>query len=174
MIESKRILPYFITMTIGFISNIYLMAMVCIYIIIRAFMILRRMESADRKITSAFLAITTGGSLLISSFSWIPMMELLLKSNRTNISATQIGYWDSITTIICNENGQKQFMLFGCEYLFAIFVFLLVFKRESIKHFGNRIIMILILLLPILLSTIVIGVVTNCAETLVGNMVCRL
>jgi len=154
MIESKRILPYIVAMTVGFISNIYLMFMVCIYIVVRSFLMMRKMVRADQKTVSAFLAFTTGVSLSFSSFSWIPMMELLLKSNRTNISATQMGYLDSITTIICNENGQKQFMLYGCEYLFSILIFLVVIKRKSLKRFCNRIIMITLLLLPIFIEGI--------------------
>lgn len=154
MMNDSKMGLYTIIMALGFMINIYLMFMVCIYIIFKSFFIIKKSDKTSRRSASALLGISTIVSLLLSAFSWLPMAELLMKSQRTQTAAGQNGYLDSILTFACYESGQKLFMLYGSESVLAIVLWLMIFKRKSISKYIDHIVMLILLVLPIFVEGI--------------------
>ncbi len=154
MMNDKKMGLFSIFMALGFMINIYLMFMVCIYIIFKSFFVIKKIDKISRRSASALLGISTIISLLLSAFSWLPMAELLMKSQRTQTAAGQNGYLDSISIFACYESGQKLFMLYGSECIFAIVIWLMLFKRKSISKYVDHIVMLILLLLPIFIEGI--------------------
>ncbi len=152
MIGENKVLWYIVFMTLGFITNIQLMYMVCLYIVLKVGIELVKVEKEKKEKIISRLAITTAIALAISSFSWLPMTFQILDSSRSMVQYN-VAYMDAITISRCQEQCQKNFMLYGSEWIFVIIISLIV-NKTSKADYKKRLAVFALITVPIIFESI--------------------
>ncbi len=153
LIEKDRIRYYVSLMILGFVTNIQLMYMICVYLIIKAFLDIRYKQKEDKTHIVSRLAIATILALLLSAWAWLPMVIQLMGSGRASIATTSGGYFSTLVSSVCTNPEQKLFMLYGSEGVLAIGSIILL-ERKELKAFSRHLIILVMLLLPIFVEGI--------------------
>ncbi|MBO4981663.1 MAG: YfhO family protein [Lachnospiraceae bacterium] len=148
LLQEKKIVGYCILMAMGFIMNIYLMVMVCIYLILYCTGEIRRMEKDVQKERIVLLGCGTLTAACISAVISVPTVIALLQSSRTEISKKILSSY--LFPIIFNNGYEnKMFMLYGCELPIAALIAFLLFRRKEIKKISQTIRLLALMVLPI-------------------------
>ena len=150
--EGKKTL-YVICIILVMFCNIQSAFSVIIYLLFKSFFtVLEIKEKKTKKqvLMSIFLCSICG--CLISSFFLLPAVTEILNSPRTILSEGS-SYIEILKTIICENCQQnKNFMLYGSEFIFPL-ILLLIIKKKAKKYFFSFV-MIGLLLLPIIFENI--------------------
>ncbi len=154
LVTKSKYLPYLLLMSYGFMTNLYLMYMVCVYLIYKVFLYIKTVDKEEKKSVTARMGIVTFSALGISSFSWIPMIMLLINSQRVGTSAASTGYIGTLFTSFCEMHGQKEFMLYGCEWVFALLIISIVITKRNMCDYRQHIYILILLILPIFIESI--------------------
>ena len=147
MYRDHKVFGYIICMAVGFINNIYLMSMVCMFIVFYT-MYHVLSDKKGRTTSISLVAVSSLIAAFLSSVFWVPTVYQLLHSTR--MEATEENPFLEIFSIFLNSGiNQKRFMLYGCEIAFACF-FAFIIKRKSLRtNQGKYIFLFLLLILPI-------------------------
>lgn len=150
LLKKNKYALYLVMLTLSMIISIYLSYMICVYLVIRTFLIIRKEEQVSRFKTAFIFSVISLVSFLLSSVVSVPAIYVLLSSNRSDVWDSQGGYWDIIRALTSAYGDQyKYFMLFGCEGALAIIVFALIFRRDYAVKIYDRIVLIALLIVPV-------------------------
>ncbi|MBP8968542.1 MAG: YfhO family protein [Lachnospiraceae bacterium] len=150
LVDRKKPAVYTIVLTICMITSIYLSYMICLYLIIRTFLRLIKMDKEGRYKVAFDFAFYSLVSFLLSSVVVIPTVVVLLSSSRNEVWNASGGYFGALNALVsAYGDSYKTFMLFGCEGLFSIVLFLCLFDRKTLKSLYEHLILIILLIVPI-------------------------
>lgn len=151
LMKKQRPLGYIIFMTLGFIINFYLMVMVGIYLVMYAYISIKKKENIEKKRIGSLLGCATAISFGLSAAITIPTLIALLGSSRTEVTGDSLS---SILPKIVYNHGyeNKMLMLYGCELPIALFIAYILMNRNNLRKiriFSKEIFMFAIVGLPI-------------------------
>lgn len=151
MMHQRKGGMYTLIMALCFMTNIYMMFMVCVYLILKSFVFTR--NNNDKKRMIGRLGKYTLLAMMLSAFCTIPAVLQLLQSTRIANTANT-SYRDILMNVICPMKEQKIFMVYGSEAAMAVLLCLLFFSKKTIKKYIKRVIMIVILVVPIVVESV--------------------
>ena len=148
LLKERKITGYIVVMTAGFLNNVYLMFMVCIYLILYFAYDIHKMDAEKRKDRSALVGCTTVVSLCLSAVIFLPTVFSLMDSSRVEIGKDLTS---SVLPAMVYNHGyeNKLFMPYGCELPLAFLVSLLILKRKELKKLSKEIFLYVLMLIPI-------------------------
>ena len=89
--------------------------------------------------------------LLLSSFYLIPSLIQLSSSPRLNLSSHD-NYFTILNQVVCANQQNKNFMLYGAEFIISLIIVLVI--KKKIKIYISNLLMILFLVFPIFFENI--------------------
>lgn len=149
--EGKKI-GYVILVFLCFFSNQQIAFTVVIYIILKGWLSVCRLEKEHRGKAIFDLVFCSLTGFLMAAFSFIPSFYQMTQSARFS-NATSGGLMDILMSFECDFAQHKHFMLYGTEIGLGCFVVTLFNKDAMKKHF-DKMIMIVLLLAPIVFENI--------------------
>lgn len=148
LLQDGKISGYCILMAMGFIINIYLMVMVCIYLILYCVGDLRKMEKNTQKERIVLLGGGTLAAGCISAVISIPTIIALLQSSRIEVGKEISSTY--LFPILFNSGYEnKMFMLYGCELPISALIVFFLFRRKDIKKISSTIRLLVLMVIPI-------------------------
>ena len=153
LIKERKCILYIIVLALLFLTNQQMVFMVGIYVILKGWLLIRRMEKADRGRAIADFAICSVIGILLSAFSLIPSTIVMVNSAR--FSKDPSGSWkDVLVTLNCEFQVQKNFMLYGGEIGVGCLLYVLCKEKERIREYADSLILVLLLVIPIALENV--------------------
>lgn len=152
LIFERKKIEYIILVFLCFFSNQQIAFTVVIYIILKGWMNVCRLEKEHRGKAVFNLVFCSLTGFLIAAFSFIPSFYQMTQSARFS-NATSGGLMDILMSFECEFVQHKHFMLYGAEIGLGCFIFALFNKGTMKKHF-DKMIMIMLLLAPIVFENI--------------------
>ncbi len=155
LVKEGKFLGFSITMTVGFIVNVYFMVAVCVYVIIYSAHELKSVEKSIRKSRVMLLGVSAIVALLMSAVIFLPTVMALLQTSRASLGADiSSGY---IANAIEDEfYVHKKFMLYGTELPLAVMISFLVINRKKLKNIVGYVceeaVMFVLMVLPIFIE----------------------
>lgn len=149
--EGKKI-GYIILVFLCFFSNQQIAFTVVIYIILKGWLNVCRLEKERRGKAIFNLVFCSLTGFLMAAFSFIPSFYQMTQSARFS-NATSGGLIDILMSFECEYAEHKHFMLYGTEIGLGCFIVTLFNKDTMKKHF-DKMIMIVLLLAPIVFENI--------------------
>jgi len=150
MIKQERGIPYTLLMALCFVTNVYMMFMVCIYLILKSLILTWKCDKKNRVIMN--VGKFTILAIILSLFCTLPTILQLLHSTRISNTANN-NYIGILASVICYMEEQKIFMVYGCEIGIA-FLCLIIMRKGKLNEYKKNIIMILFLIIPIVVESV--------------------
>ena len=120
--------------------------------IVKSFIEIYKLEKNKRAESFGRLFVCTIIGFATSSVVLIPEVIQTLASSRADYNESH-SYLDILNTVICDYQPQKNFMLYGAEFVIPLIILLIVSKKFSKKYIGN-IILIVLFSMPIVFENI--------------------
>lgn len=155
MIYEKKVFSYIVVMSYCFLMNFYFSGLFCPFLVFYGVILVKNIDDKSESRKAAWrIGIYTIASILISGIITVPTYTLLLGSGRSDVSSEKT-YFDALTMMFTEEDGQKHFMLYGSELPIAI-VFLYCVKKgkEGIKEISDKLLLLFALLVPIWIESV--------------------
>lgn len=146
LVEKNKRWLYILCLTLVFICNVQMMFFVSLYILLKTGLNIIRMNAKDRGVVVCRVFFCSVCAILCSAVSFIPMAVQTMKSARVSADANH-GFFVAVQTIICEDQQQKNFMLYGAEFVIPLILFLVISRKW--KKYISTILMILLLLVPL-------------------------
>lgn len=153
LLHQEKVMGYCILMAMGFVINIYLMVMVCIYLVVYSMGKIRAMEKDARKSRSVLLGLATLVAGALSAVISVPTIIALLQSTRAEVSQI-ISSSYLLSTVLDYSRENKMFMLYGCELTVSVLVIMLLFRWKVLKKLLVTMRLLILMILPIFFEMI--------------------
>ncbi len=148
LIEDNKKILYIVCLFFVFICNIQMAFSIVIYLLIKTFFVLRNKKEKADHIFNIFVCSLS--SFSISLFYIIPCLYQFNNSSRMTVSS--FNYLDILNNIGCGYQQNKNFMLFGSEFVISVFILILINKKTK-KYYSNLLV-VLLLALPLFFENI--------------------
>ncbi len=155
LVYEKKVFSYILVMSYCFLMNFYFSGLFCPFLVFYGVILVKNIsdKTESRKVAWR-IAIYTLASILISGIVTIPTYTLLLSSGRSDVSSEKT-YFDALTMLFTEEDGQKQFMLYGSELPLAIILLYCVKKgKQGIKEISDKLLLLFALLVPVWIESV--------------------
>lgn len=150
LIKKRKVKLYILMLTSCMIISTYLSFMICLYLLLRTFIISQKYNKDCRYKISFDFSFCSIASVLLSSIVTIPTVIVLFSSSRNDVLKSSGGYFNIIKTMSSLYGDQhKFFMLFGCEAGIALLLFVIIFRRDLFNKLYDHFLMIALLVIPI-------------------------
>ena len=147
LVEKNKKTMYIICLSMVFLCNVQMLFFVSVYLLIKTGLLVLHKDEPERGIIVCRVFVGSICAILCSSVSLLPMIIQTLESARIS-DVENIGFFEAIQTIFCENQQQKNFMLFGSEFVIPLLAFLFISRKW--KKYISDILMILLLMIPIL------------------------
>ena len=140
------ILPFFL------LSLVQLVFSVGIYLLVKSFIEIHKLDKSKRKNSFTTLFFCTLIGFATASVILIPEVIQLMDSSRANIN-NGFSYVSILNNVVCEFQGQKNFMLYGSEFFISALMILVIRKKMSTKYMGN-VLLVVLFAFPILFENV--------------------
>ncbi|MCQ2539733.1 MAG: YfhO family protein, partial [Acetatifactor sp.] len=148
LFDNDKKIGFVITMAIGFILSLYLMYMVCFFLLLFSFVRVREMPLEKRQIKVAQLGLSVLIAGCLSAFVSVPSTIQLLSSQRATV-AQNLSEISILSAYLDMFFGNKLFMLYGVELPLAYIIIKILLDRETVKSNLGYLLLGVMLVIPI-------------------------
>ncbi len=122
---------------------------VMIYLLLKAYFILREVEGDKRADSIKILFIIMILCFMVAAFNLLPLILQLLSSSRVG-TISGFNYYDAMKGVHRYDRYQKYFMLYGSEAAIAVMLMIWLKGARMIRKYSANMILIALIALPII------------------------
>ncbi len=153
VIEKNKIKFFSLTMMVGFITNLQIMALVCFFIVIYAGIMLWGSNKEERNKAIVGIGCATIVAMCISAVVWLPAYFSIGSSDRAgDLSAVGLNLLSDLQMSLFLY--EKFFMMYGMEVVIAILLYVFLFSRDRLKKIKKVLILNMLLIIPIFFEAV--------------------
>ncbi|MCR5104043.1 MAG: YfhO family protein, partial [Eubacterium sp.] len=123
-----------ILMFFAFFTNVQLVFMVGIYLLLKGYFLLKRVDESERSKSILLFAMSIIIALLLASFVLVPSISQTIQSTRSEENSG-FDYINVMKSVYCKFRMQKYFMLYGSEIAVGLIILVFLRGKEIIRKY---------------------------------------